>query len=444
MNRRYYDVIVCGGGTSGAIAAIAAARAGASVLIVEVEGFLGGNAVTGLPFLGFYGPEGKQIVGGIAEEIVSDLKEREASPGHILIPRWYSFTPFNPMVLRLVLLEKVIAARGQISFHSRVVEAKNRRGEKETELIVDTVSGKRSVRGRVVIDATGDCVVARLLGAPTVKEQDLQAASLVFTLAGFDRQSFVAFLKANPCEIRGVDEGWTPEFYEQSDYIAFCGLFSLIREENSAGRLNLPREFICFSTSSHPEEVTIVATRVPCDGTEWHSLSTAELSAQLQVIRVIDFLKRRVPGFKQARVAFLAHKIGVRETFRLVGNYVLCEQDIITGARYPDTIALGSWPIDVHLSTGSGQIFRRLEKSYGIPYRCLFSQSVPNLLVTGRCISVDNIAFGSTRTMAQCMATGHCAGVAAVLSLECNGSVADVSIERLKKVLVDQGAILDV
>ncbi len=445
LTQRHYDVIVCGGGTSGAVAAIAAARQGAAVVLLEEEGFLGGNAVTGLPFLGFYGPEGSQIVGGIAEEIVVGLIERGASPGHVLVPRWHSFTPFNPMALRVLLLEKAVAAGVQVLLHSRLVGCRKCSDRREAEVFFETVSGRRKIGGRVVIDATGDCVVTRLLGAPTVKDQDLQAASLVFNLTGFDRRRFAAFLSDNPHEIRGGEEGWTPAFYAQSEYFPFCGLFSLLREENNAGRLDLPREFMCFSTSSRPEDVTVVATRVPyCDGTEWCSLSAGEITGQLQASRVIDFLKRRVPGFEDAQLAYMAHRLGIRETFRLVGEYTLSEQDVITGTRYADTVALGSWPIDIHSGKDSGQVFRRLERSYGIPYRCLFTRSVPNLLVTGRCISVSHKALGSTRTMAQCMATGHCAGVAAVLSLECGESVANVPIRRLRKILVNQGAIVDV
>lgn len=444
VTQQYYDVVVCGGGTAGAIAAIAAARQGASVLIVETEGFLGGNATTGLPFLGFYGPEGKLIVGGIAEEIVASLVERNASPGHIQVPRWYSFTPFNPAALRLLLLEKAVTSGTSLLLHGRVVGCRRLDDGRVGNVIVETVSAQKSVAGRVFIDATGDGVVARMCGAPVEKDPALQAASLVFTLSGFDRERFTSFLRENPAEIRGLQEGWTPEFYARSEYSAFCGLFSLLREENEAGRLDLPRDFICFSTAARPEEVTIVATRVPhCDGTRAESLSAGEITAQLQVTRVVGFLKRRVPGFEQAQLAFMAHRLGIRESFRLVGDYVVTEEDIISGTRHADTIALGSWPIDIHSGQDSGQVFKRFGKSYGIPYRCLFTSSVENLLVAGRCISVTHVALGSTRTMAQCMAIGHAAGVAAVLSLDNKEDVTNVPVEGLIEQLMGQGAILD-
>lgn len=438
-----FEVVVCGGGTAGTIAALATARQGAQVLVIEAEGFLGGNATTGLPFLGFFGPEGKQIVGGIPDEIVSWLLERGASPGHIRDPRWYSFTPFNPAVLKLLLLELLVNSRVAILFHSSVIGVRTQDDASIGKVVVQTVSGLQEIEGQVIIDCTGDAKVARLAGAPVEKARKLQSASLVFRLDGFNRTRFIDFLHRNPTEIRGLNEGWTPEWYAKRPFFAFCGLFSRLQEANAKG-LNLPREFICFNTSYRPEEVTIVATRVlGCDGTEAGSLSSGEITGQLQVLKVVDFLQKSVPGFENARLQALGHRLGIRETFRLVGDYVLTEQDICSGRNFPDTIALGSWPIDIHSGVDSGQVFRRLDKSYGIPYRCLFTSRIPNLLVAGRSISTTHMAQSSTRTMAQCMAIGQAAGVAAALALKNGANVVSVSSRELRERLKEQGAILN-
>lgn len=437
------EVVVCGGGTAGAIAALAAARQGAQVLVIESEGFLGGNAVTGLPFLGFFGPEGKRIIGGIPEEIVARLVDQGASPGHIQDPRWYSFTPFNQVILQLLLLELLVNSGVTVLFHSSVVGVRTRSNGFIESVVMETVSGQRTVKGEVFIDCTGDVKVARLASAPVKKERKLQSASLVFRLYGFNRMRFVEFLHRNPREIRGLNEGWTPEWYAQNRFFAFCGLFSRLRDANAKG-LDLPREFICFNTSYRPEEVTVVATRVlGCDGTEAESLSSGEITGQLQVPKVVDFLQKFVPGFENAHLLALGHRLGIRESFRLVGDYVLTEKDICSGKIFADTIALGSWPIDIHSGVDGGQVFRRLGKSYGIPYRCLFTSRVPNMLVAGRSISTTHKAQSSTRTMAQCMAIGQAAGVAAALALRKGADVASVSSRELRERLKEQGAVLN-
>lgn len=437
-----YDVVVSGGGTAGAIAALAAARQGVSVAVVESEGFLGGNATTGLPFLGFWGPEKQQIVAGIAEEIVNCLMEQKASPGHIQDPRWYSFTPFNPDALRILLLRLLVNSGVTVLFHSVTSGCQMRTEGGIGSIQARTVSGTREIAGRAFIDCTGDAAVARFANAPVAKHQEPQSASLVFRLGGFSRERFVAFLHDNPTEIRGLDEGWTPEWYAKQLFFAFCGLFSTLRNANAKG-LALPREFICFNVSYRPEEVNVVATRVlDCDGTDDISLSSGEITAQFQVLKTLRFLQEYVPGFEDSYLVALGYRLGIRETFRLAGEYILNEHDILYGGSLPDTIALGSWPIDIHSGMGSGQVFQRFDKSYAIPYRCLWSSEVPNLLVAGRCISTTHEAHGSTRTMAQCMATGQAAGTAAAMAVKDRCGVGEISIENLQERLESDGAML--
>jgi len=438
-----YDVVVSGGGTAGAVAALAAARQGASVAVVESEGFLGGNATTGLPFLGFWGPERKQIVAGIAEEIVNCLMEQKASPGHIQDPRWYSFTPFNPAVLRILLLKLLVSAGVSILFHSATSGCQTRADGGIGSILATTVSGTKTIKAGAFIDCTGDAAVARFANAPVTKHQEPQSASLVFRLGGFSRERFVAFLHDNPTEIRGLDEGWTPEWYAQRRFFAFCGLFSNLRNANAKG-LALPREFICFNVSYRSDEVNVVATQVvECDGTDAMSLSSGEITAQFQAIKTARFLQEFIPGFEDSYIVALGHRLGIRETFRLVGEYILNEHDILSSRPLSDTIALGSWPIDIHSGTGKAQIFQRFNKSYAIPYRCLWSSEVPNLLVAGRCISTTHEAHGSTRTMAQCMATGQAAGTAAAMAVKGRCGVGEVSMQSLRERLESDGAILD-
>jgi len=439
-----YDVVVCGGGTAGAIAALAATRQGASVLLVEQDAFLGGNATSGLPFLGFYGPEKMQIVDGIPGELVRELVNQDASPGHIIDPRWYSFTPFNPDILKLHLLRTLTANNVHMLFHATVLESTVDARGRISDITVRVLTSKYKIHGRVFVDATGDGTLASAAGLPIEKDCALQAATLVFRLSGFDRVQFAGFIERHPEEIKGIDEGWVPSRFSTEANFAFCGLFNLLRKAIEENELSVPVRFICFNTSFSPEYVTVVGTRIlGLDATNGMLLSEAEAKAQLQVWQLLSFLHRHVPGFEKANLCGLSYKLGIRETRRLIGQYILTSDDVTGGRIFQDTVALGSWPIDIHSGTGAEHEFIRLKHTYGIPYRSMYSKSISNLMVAGRCISVTHEAHGSTRTMAQCMATGQAAGTASAMAAESKCGVGEVSIQSLRGRLKADGAILN-
>jgi hypothetical protein len=437
-----YDVVVCGGGTAGITAALASVRRGARTLILEKNGFLGGTATMGGPMNSFFGPEGTQIIGGIGDEVINRLKAIGASPGHIRIPRLNSFTPFNPEELKNIALEMCMDAGCEFLLHSLIVDVK-RESKTIKNVVVETVSGKLEIKGNVFIDCTGDAVVIHGAGMPVEKGPELQSGSQIIRLGGFDKERFVEYIRNHPEEARGFENGWSQELLEKNDFIAFCGLFSLIREANEKYAVNIPRRFICFNTSYPAETITVVASRaIDFDGTSVDDLTRAEIETRRQDSSLIPLLKKYIPGFENTYLLSTGHHIGVRETRRLKGAYELTEHDIKSGRNFSDTVALGGFPVDIHYSKSSGNRFELLTSSYGIPFRCLYSSLVNNCIVAGRSISVSRGAYGSTRVMPVCMALGEAAGVAAALAVEAGLPVGKISVVELRKELQNQGAIL--
>jgi len=440
---RMYDVVVCGGGTAGVIAAIAAARRGAATLLIERQGFLGGTATFGGPIMSFLGPEGKPIVGGIAEEIIGKLKERGATPGHIPYPRWNSFTPFNPEEFKNVTMQAYLDSGGELLLHGFIVDAEVR-DNRIASVIIETGDGKLTIRGKFIIDASGDAHIAYKAGAPLEKSFPLQAGSTMIRLGGFNKQRFVDFVRENPQEIRGFQEGWNADLFEKSDYFAFCGLFSFLKESNEKRGLGLPREFICFNTSVPKDTIVMVASRTASfDATSVVELTQAEIETRGQDSRLVALLKQHVPGFEDTCLISSGYQIGIRETRRLKGAYVLSEEDILVAREFEDTVALGGYPIDVHYANRTDNRFTLLKRSYEIPFRCLYAPGIDNLAVAGRPISVSPVAYGSTRVQSVCMAVGEAAGTAAALAVAGGIGVEEVGVRGIKGILRTQGAIVD-
>ena len=161
-----YDIVVCGGGTAGVYAALAATRQGAKTIVIERYGFLGGNSVTGLPAMSFFGPEGKQIVAGLAQEVIDRLIKLGASPGHVLDPRWNSLTPYNPDIYRLVICQMLHEQGVQILLHSYIVGTVMEGKKRIKGVIVENKSGRQAILGDIFVDSTGDADVAVGAGAP--------------------------------------------------------------------------------------------------------------------------------------------------------------------------------------------------------------------------------------------------------------------------------------
>jgi hypothetical protein len=312
------------------------------------------------------------------------------------------------------------------AFASGVVEP----GEADS-VIFETKSGPAVIRAGAVVDCTGDGDVAAAAGAPygVGRECDglTQPMTLMFRMVQFERERFAEYVADHPDQWRGV-----------------YGLWGLIAEAAASGELDLPRDDILFFATPHEHEVSVNSTRVSGLGNDVFDLTRAEWTTRRQMREIVRFLCRRVPGFENAYAAQSGVSVGVRETRRICGEYVLTGDDVLRARKFDDAIARGSYPVDIHDPGGKGTVLKRLplREAYDIPLRCLLPRDVDRLLVAGRCISGTHEAHSSYRVTPIAMATGHAAGVCAALAARGRRSPREVPAEEVQGELLRQGASL--
>jgi glycine/D-amino acid oxidase-like deaminating enzyme len=442
------DVLVVGGGPAGLGAALGAANAGAKVVLAERYGFLGGNATAALvmPLMSFHTqhpkPEKKGSTTlfptdhGRGEPVIAGaltlLLDRLIKAGGAIPPSLKTgyTVPFDPEIFKLVTMDLLDEAGVQYLFHSFASDAICNHAVKGA--VFETKSGPLVIHARVVIDCTGDGDIAARAGAPYEigREDDglVQPMTLMFRITEFERAAFDAYVKQHPDQWRGVH-----------------GLWDLIRVATAAGTLKLPREDILFFATPHEREVCVNSTRVNrVLGTDVWDWSCAEWESRRQMRQIDAFLRQYVPGFEKAYVVQSGVHVGVRETRRIIGDYVLTVEDILQARKFPDVIARSSYPVDIHNPEGTGTRLQRLPPgdAYDIPLRCLLPQKIEGLLVAGRCISGTHEALSSYRVMPVSMATGQAAGACAALAVRYEKPPRAVPVTDVQAELIRQGANL--
>ncbi|MDQ4102781.1 MAG: FAD-dependent oxidoreductase [Actinomycetota bacterium] len=442
------QVLVVGGGPAGLGAAIGAATAGADVVLAERYGFLGGNATAALvmPLMSFHNEkkqaapgentrllptdhgEGDPVVAGVLWQLLQRLTQRG---GAIPPSAGTGYTvPFDPEQFKLVGLDMLDEAGVRLLLHAFASGVVSDSGSHR--VVFETKSGPVVIDAQVVVDCTGDGDVAAASGAAfEVGRTDdglVQPMTLMFRMVDFLQPSFADYVREHPDQWRGVH-----------------GLWDLIRQATDAGELELPREDVLFFATPHPHEVSVNSTRVTrVLGTSVWDLTRAEFVARRQLDQIARFLRARVPGFEQSYVAQSGVQVGVRETRRIVGDYQLTGHDILAARKFPDVIARGAYPVDIHDPKGTGTRLERVPQgdAYDIPLRCLVPRRLDGMIVAGRCISGTHVAHSSYRVMPIAMATGHAAGVCAALAT-CTGKLPrDVPADQVQQELRAQGASL--
>lgn len=445
------DVAVIGGGTSGAVAAIAAARNGARTLLVERNQFLGGMLVSGLGLLGFRDREGNAVVGGIAQELIDRLDETGDSQGHNFCPILNSLTPINAAMMQLRLTEMCHEAGVRLLMNCEASDVRMENGR----LSGVTVFGKNhfyEIEAAVFIDATGDGEVCRMAGVPMVSrtgDGELQPASLIFTLSNVDREPLIAYLENNPDEAKtpeGYEMDTSPAFYRSSVGYNVLGLDGLIRKARERGDYReIPRDRFSTITNPLPDRMTINNTRIMnFNGADLFQLTEGIEEGYRQMGNLLDFISKYVPGYENSRLSCISPMLGVRESRRCIGMKTLRHESILSGEVPEDTVALCGYNIDIHHGNDEGSELYIVERGYGIPFGTMVSERVDGLIFTGRLISVDRDTYASARIMSTCMALGEAAGSAAAMCAASGNRPADMDIEALRERLRAQNAILEV
>lgn len=442
-------VLVVGGGPAGIGAAVAAARAGARVMLLERYGFLGGNLTAAMvnPMFTFHDVNGRQVIRGVAGELVERLVRMSSSPGHVpdLTFDNASMTPFDPEAMKLLLFDMIEEAGIDLLLHAWVVGAVAE-GRRVTGIMIESKSGRQAICPAVVVDCSADADVAARLGAPFIKGREadgaMQPATLFFRVASVDVPRLKMWMKQNRALLKDAP---TDDEIDSSRALAFLGLRDMVEQARARGEFPLdaaPR--ILMYQLPRDGQFAVNTTRLQnVDGTDARQLTRAEVLTRRQAWQLHAFLCRQVGGFENSYILDTGVQVGVRETRHIVGDYTLTEDDVLAGRAFPDGIATGTFAIDIHPPEGTEQIYTGSGKAvYEIPYRCLLPQGFDNLLVAGRSISATHAASGSARVMATCMAIGQGAGAAAALGLREGLTTRQVDPIRLRSLLLDQGQYL--
>lgn len=415
--RRDCDVLVCGGGTAGLGAAVAAARNGANTILLERHGYCGGICVSSLVHT-FDGARNNRnfsqfVVGGIPREVVDRLAQKN---GLALEDNPPETLNFDPEVLKLVSDELLLNAGVTVLYHLQAAEVV-REGDRIQSVIAAGKEGFWEIRPKVVVDTTGDGDVCYFAGAAFEKHEFLQTMSQHFRIGGLSGSS-----------------NW--EQIEQSCRRALDAAFVQGRAPKYGGP---------WIIRIRPGEVTVNCTRLYGDGSKTEDLSRAERLGREDLIKMLEIFREAIPDFRSSYVITSGPAIGVRETRRIVGDYQITAADVLHGGNVSDPVALGSWPIDIHPADGRVGVHPHKENPpapYPIPLRSLLVRDLSNVLVAGRCLSATHEAHGSTRVGGTAMATGQAGGTLAALAAKSGRSLRSVPYSDLAEMLQSQGAIL--
>jgi len=466
-----YDVVVVGGGTSGVAAAIAAARAGASTILIERIGTLGGQMnVSGPPGFAYaymFNPRKEQIIAGFMEE----THRRLLKAGHALpytLPDFrvgYDFALVDPDYWGLLMFEMMEENGVNLLLHSPVVDVvKN--GDAILGVIVENVSGRQAVRGKVIIDCTGEGHVSAKAGAPyeQVPKDQLEPHTLSFTVDGVDWDKVLDYVRENAAyEFNAMTHpylGWTEEqiierirqVKDPREITNFMGFYTLRDKAVAAGEYHthggvgffiMPRDNgvlqAHFQHSSHIDNV---------DPTDIRDLTRCEIECRKQVLVALRFIKKYMPGFENSYLTRICSELRIRESRRITGDYILTKADVAEARKFKDVIGKSGFSSGAkHVATQDtityeGIVYPRDGGSYDIPYRCLVPRKIENLLVAGKAISTDRDSYA--RFLQITMVTGQAAGVAAGVCVRkgITPRQLEEDVSELQEILQKQGAIL--
>ncbi|MDO9542623.1 MAG: FAD-dependent oxidoreductase [Kiritimatiellia bacterium] len=423
-----YDVIVCGGGATGFIAAIAAARQGARTLLIEQYGILGGTATAAMMVEFGSVFNGKTVlVGGVPHEFMHRLVDFGGvhnfhSDRHTMV--------FDPESMIFVCQEMVLESGAELLLHgliaAPIVEDGLVRG-----VIIEGKSGRKALLAKVVIDCTGDADVAARAGARAEfgrpKDRLVQPVTLEILLGNVDatRVNYSHHDLIPQIKAARASGAWPIPAERMFSWDRVC----------KRGAPDDPKHAFFFINGTNAVDI---------DGTDMWSLTKAEIETRRQVAPLIAFLQRHAPGFEKCYLDRTAVQVGIRETRRIVGGYTLMREDVLAASHFEDGVVPACNSIDVH--DVAGKVFEHdfLKEGtyYEIPYRCFLPVDLEGILVAGRCLSADHWALGSARVMVVCMPMGEAVGIAAAMAAGKDCLPRAIPVAELKEKISKGGTVL--
>lgn len=445
-----FDVIVLGGGFSGSITGIAAARSGAKTLVIENGAFFGGSLTSnGVgPMMTFHAGD-KQVVQGITDELITRLKEQKKSPGHIFDTTGFTYTvtPFDAEAMKHELELMLVESGGKPLYHAQFVEAVKK--DKNIQSIKVYCKGQLlELDAKVFVDATGDANVAASAGIPLKKGRDSdsknQPMTLTMRVINVDIEKVKEYARNHPEEFPRYTD---MSILDKGDRLSIAGFTKLFDEAKKRGEISIPREDILFFETNNKGEVIMNTTRIiDLDPTDPWDYSEAEFIGRKQCRELEQFLKKYIPGFENSMTISTGPTVGIRSSRQIKGVYTLTLKDLLEKKKFKDTIAHCGYPVDIHSPDGEGTESNKPQwgDTYNIPYSISVTNEIDNLIVSGRAVSATFEAQSAIRTTPTVGAVGHALGIAAALSAANNVSVRDIDIKEVQQKLVEQGAYLDI
>lgn len=448
-----YDVIVVGGGISGVMSAITAARNGAKTLVIEQYGFVGGMLTTaGVGPMMTYHVEDRQVIKGRTGELIDRLVEKKKSPGHVpdTIGYTYTVTPFDAEGMKHELELMLLESGADVLYHTMVSGVNVSDGRIES-ILISNKSGLSVISAEVYIDATGDGDLSAWAGVDFTKGREVDGACQPMTMnmkmSNVDIEAVKAFVKEKPEEFPYL-KGNTG-IVDTAPTLSISGYEKTVAIGKEDGTLDFNAEAILFFETNNPGEVIVNTTRIRgLDSTDPWDLTKAEIEGRRQVRSLEKFLHTKVRGFERAVLLSTGPNIGVRGSRQIKGLYTLTLEDIVSSKIFDDVVAHGGYPVDVHHPDGNGEVVKEEDNikkgtMYNVPYRCLVNNQVTNLITVGRCISASFEAQGAIRTTPIVGAIAEAGGVAAYLSAKNGQKTSDINIKEMQDILIKEGAFLE-
>lgn len=450
MYNKKYDLIVVGGGPGGFPAAIAAARRGLKVLLVEKNAKPGGLLISGLPLLAFLDRSGNTVVGGIAQEIIDRLKEVDGTNGHIPSPVLNSLTHVSAPWMSIILFE-MCEEEGNLDvlLYAELKDVRIDNG-KIKGINVFCRGEEIAFESGLVIDGTGDACVAYKAGARyekgDVHGKGLQPPTITFELGNVDYDKLFDYLRAHPEAYKlpdtfpGIEQSM--EFFENEKGFSMMGFSDIVSEGKKTGEYTIPRNMIDICKQVNGNAFVNVTRSIDTDVTDFEDIIKAEFVCHKQVKELVPFMKKHIPGFENSYLVSVIPFLGVRESRRIVGRKQLTLDNIEKLEIPEDTVAIAGYNVDIHSPDSEAMHMMAVKHGVGIPYGCLVPENIDGLLMSGRTISVDQDAYAMIRVMSTCMAVSQAAGTAMAIAHKHGISPAQIDVGELRAELIKDNAIV--